>query len=101
MGLLSKLMSGVLTSSAYAWHYMGMKNTNRSNPVTAVMNEYIPWGGPVITRAEAYADMKARGFDAKAIDISVFGRQAIPAPEDPAAHLAFFRRIQEMEAARS
>jgi hypothetical protein len=42
--------------------------------------------------------MIARGFDGRAIDISVFGRPAVPAPEDPAAHLEFFRRIQAMDA---
>lgn len=76
-----------------------MNTTKRTNIIDQVMNEYVMWGGPVITRAEAYADMKARGFDARAIDISVFGRAAVPAPEDPAAHLDFFRRIQAMEAA--
>jgi hypothetical protein len=71
--------------------------TKRSNPVQQVMDEYVVWGGPTITRAEAYADMKARGFDARAIDISVFGRQSVEAPTDPAAHLDFFRRIQAMD----
>lgn len=74
-----------------------MQTNTRTNPVQAVMNEYVMWGGPIVTRAEAYADMKARGFDARAIDISVFGRAAVPAPEDPAAHLEFFRRIQAMD----
>lgn len=78
---------------------MDMKNP--TSPVQAIMAEYVVWGGPTITRAVAYADMKARGFDARAIDISVFGRQSVPAPMDPAAHLDFFRRIQAMEAARS
>ena len=76
---------------------MNSKRSTRTNAVQQVMAEYIAWGGPVITRAEAYADMKARGFDARAIDISVFGRQSVPAPADPAAHLAFFRQIQAME----
>jgi hypothetical protein len=72
-----------------------MKNT--TSPVQAVMNEYVIWGGPIVTRAVAYADMKARGFDARAIDISVFGRKAVEAPADPAAHLAFFRQVQALE----
>lgn len=66
----------------------------RSNPVQVVMDEYVMFGGPIVTRAVAYADMKDRGFDARYIDISVFGRQSVPA--DPAAHLAFFRQIQAM-----
>lgn len=74
-----------------------MKNNERTNPVQAVMNEYVVWGGPIVTRHEAYKDMKARGFDARAIDISVFGRPAVEAPEDPEAHLAFLRQIQAME----
>lgn len=72
-----------------------MKNTKRS-PIQQVMDEYVMWGGPIVTRAEAYADMKARGFDARAIDINVFGRAAVPAPEDPSAHVAFLRQIQAM-----
>lgn len=77
-----------------------MKNNKRSNIVDLVMDEYIQWGGPVIQRRVALQDMRDRGFDARAIDISVFGRQAVPAPADPAGHLDFFRRIQAMEAAR-
>lgn len=74
-----------------------MKTTARRNIIDQVLDEYIPWGGPVVQRRVALADMQARGFDAKAIDISVFGRNAVPQPIDSAAHLAFFRRIQEME----
>lgn len=74
-----------------------MKNNERTNPVQAVMNEYIQWGGPVVQRHVALKDMQDRGFDAKAIDISVFGRQAVEAPEDPEAHLAFFRQIQALD----
>jgi hypothetical protein len=68
-----------------------------TSPVQAVMNEYVMFGGPIITRAVAYADMKDRGFDARAIDISVFGRKSVEAPVDPEAHLAFFRQIQAMD----
>lgn len=68
----------------------------RSNPVEQVMNEYIVFGGPIVTRRVALEDMQARGFDARTIDISVFGRQSVPAPADPAAHLAFFRQIQAL-----
>jgi len=71
--------------------------SKRSNLVQQVMDEYVMWGGPIVTRAVAYADMKDRGFDARAIDISVFGRQAVEAPADPVAHLNFFRRIQAMD----
>ena len=74
-----------------------MKNTDSRNIIAKVMNEYVVWGGPIVTRAEAYADMTARGFDARAIDISVFGRQSVEAPENPEAHLAFFRQIQAMD----
>jgi len=76
---------------------MHMNTTKRSKPVQAVMNEYVMWGGPIVTRAEAFADCKAKGFDDKAIDVLVFGRQAVAAPENPAAHVAFLRQIQAME----
>jgi hypothetical protein len=68
----------------------------RSNPVQQVMDEYVIWGGPIVTRKVAYDDMQARGFDARAIDISVFGRKSVEAPADPIAHLAFFRQIQAL-----
>jgi hypothetical protein len=71
-----------------------MKNTKRIDPMTALMNEYVVWGGPIVTRREALADMQSRGFDARAIDISVFGRKAVEAPENPEAHVAFLRQIQ-------
>lgn len=70
--------------------------TKRSNPVQQVMAEYVVWGGPIVTRAEAYADCKAQGFDARAIDMLVFGRNSVPAPADPAAHVAFLRQIQAL-----
>jgi hypothetical protein len=76
-----------------------MKNTKRIDPVTAVMNEYVVWGGPIVTRREALADMQSRGFDARAIDICVFGRKAVEAPENPEQHVAFLRQIQAMELA--
>lgn len=74
-----------------------MNTTKRQNPIDAVLDEYVVWGGPIVTRREALADMRTRGFDARAIDISVFGRQSVEAPADPAAHVAFLRRIQAME----
>ncbi len=69
----------------------------KRNIVTDLMNEYIAWGGPIVTRAEARADMLARGFDAKAIDVCVFGRRSVEAPADPAAHVAFLRQIQQLD----
>ncbi len=77
------------------------KRTRHRNIVADIMGEYVAWGGPVITRAEARADMVSRGFTAREIDICVFGRRSVPAPADPAAHLAFHRQIMEMEAARA
>ena len=74
-----------------------MKNTGRRNILDVVLDEYVMWGGPVVQRRVALADMQARGFDARAIDISVFGRKAVEAPESPEAHLAFIREIQAME----
>ena len=71
-----------------------MKNTKRTNILDVVLDEYVMWGGPVVQRRVALADMQARGFDARAIDISVFGRRAVEAPENPEQHLAFFRQIQ-------
>ncbi len=76
-----------------------MNKNNRRNIIDQVLDEYVVWGGPVVTRREALADMQSRGFDARAIDISVFGRKAVEAPADPEANVAFLRRIQVMEAA--
>lgn len=73
----------------------------RRSIIDDVLDEFVVWGGPTITRREALADCRERGFDAKAIDVLVFGRRQAPAPADPAAELAFFRRIQEAEFARS
>ncbi len=70
------------------------KNTSRKNILDVVLDEYVPWGGPIVQRRVALADMQSRGFDARAIDISVFGRKAVGAPENPEQHLAFFRQIQ-------
>lgn len=75
-----------------------MKNTDRrSSIVQDFMNEYVMWGGPIVTRHEAYKDCIAKGMDARQADYCAFGRQSVPAPEDPAAHLAFLRRIQMAE----
>lgn len=68
----------------------------RSNPVQQVMDEYIVFGGPIITRKVAYDDCIAQGFTAHEADYIAFARTAVPAPADPAAHLAFFRQIQSM-----
>jgi hypothetical protein len=73
-----------------------MKNTGRRNILDAVLDEYVVWGGPIITRREALADCRANGFDDKAIDTLVFGRREVPAPADPAANLAFLRQIQAL-----
>lgn len=70
------------------------KNTS---PVQAVMNEYVMWGGPVVTRHEAYKDGQLRGFDARMLDYTVFGRPAVAAPENPEWHVEFLRHIQEMD----
>lgn len=69
----------------------------RTSLIDQVMNEYVNWGGPIITRAVAREDCILKGFDAKAIDTLVFGRRSVPAPADPAAHLAFHRQVQELE----
>lgn len=73
----------------------------RRSIIEDILDEYVMWGGPTITRREALADCQARGFEAKAIDVLVFGRRQAPTPADPAAELAFFRRIQELEFRRS
>lgn len=75
---------------------MGMKNTKRTNLVAQVMDEYVMWGGPIVTRREAYADCIAKGMTPRESDYCAFGRRSVPAPADPAAHLAFLRQIQAM-----
>jgi hypothetical protein len=72
-----------------------MKNT--TSPVQAVMNEYVMWGGPIVTRKMAYDDAIASGFTAREADYMTFGRKAVEAPADPAAHVAFLRQIQALE----
>lgn len=76
-----------------------MKNTGRTNRnlISDLMNEYVNWGGPVITRAAAREDCILKGFDAKAIDVLVFSRQSVPAPENAEAMMAFHRQVQVME----
>lgn len=77
-----------------------MKNTaTRRNIVGQFMAEYIMWGGPIVTRQEAWNDCMARGIDKRQADYCVFARQSVAAPTDPAAHVAFLRQIQAMEAA--
>jgi hypothetical protein len=74
-----------------------MKNTDSRNIVQQVMNEYVVWGGPIVTRHEAYKDCIAKGMTTREADYCAFARQSVEAPEDPAAHLAFLRRIQLAE----
>lgn len=74
-----------------------MKNFAAANPMTSLMNEYIVWGGPIVTRAEAVKDAQLRGLSAKCIDISIFGRKAVDAPECPEWHVDFLRQIQQMD----
>ena len=71
------------------------KNTKR-NIIERVLDEYVVWGGPVVTRREVLADCQSKGFDARQIDVLVFGRQSVAAPADPAAHVAFLRQIQAL-----
>lgn len=66
----------------------------RPTVIDQLMGEYVEWGGPVVTRAEAYRDGKARGYSHRLLDWTVLARPAVAAPEDPAEHLAFLRRIQ-------
>lgn len=72
----------------------------RRTLVDELMAEYIPMGGPVLTRADAYAHLTRLGITGRARDHAVFARAAVPAPEDPEAHRAFARRIEEREARR-
>jgi len=74
-----------------------MKNTDSRNIIDKVMNEYVVWGGPIVTRHEAYKDCIARGMSVQQADYCAFGRQAVPAPENPEANLDFLRRIQFAE----
>jgi hypothetical protein len=67
------------------------------NLVTEFMNEYVAWGGPIVTRKVAYDDCILKGFTAHQADFMAFGRKAVEAPADPAGHLAFLRRIQMAE----
>lgn len=65
------------------------------NAITALMNEYVNWGGPIVTRAQAYRDGRLRGFTARELDYAVFARKAVDAPDDPEWHVAFMDRIRE------
>lgn len=72
-----------------------MKNSKRStSPVTIVMNEYVNWGGPIVTRAEAYRDGQLRGYSPRMLDYTVFARTAVETPENPEWHVDFLHRIQ-------
>jgi hypothetical protein len=73
---------------------MGMKTAARRTAVTAIMSEYVMWGGPIVTRAEAARDCQLRGFSHGMLDYTVFSRPAVEAPEDPEMHSDFLRRIQ-------
>jgi len=71
--------------------------TRRPNLVSQMMAEYIPMGGPVLTRADAYAHLTRLGVTGRARDYAVFARAAVPAPDDPEWHRDFARRIEEKE----
>lgn len=73
------------------------KNTRRSNIVTDFMNEYVAWGGPIVTRKMAYDDAILSGFTPAQAYYMAFGRKAVEAPADPEAHVAFLRQIQFAE----
>lgn len=64
------------------------------------MAEYIPMGGPVLTRAEAYRHLTALGVDPRARDYACFARKAVDPPADPEAEIAFAHAIEERENAR-
>lgn len=68
--------------------------------VSAFMAEYVAWGGPIVTRANALADAQLRGFNAREIDLGVFARRAVEAPENPAEHIAFLHAIQQRDGLR-
>lgn len=74
-----------------------MKNTSRRNIIDLVLDEYVNWGGPVVTRREALADAKLRGFTDREIDIAIFGRRTVEAPADVVANVAFLSRIRQLE----
>lgn len=75
-----------------------MKNNDRrSNIVQDFLNEYVAWGGPIVTRKMAYDDAILSGFTAREADYMAFGRKAVDAPADPAAHVEFLRQIQFAE----
>ena len=71
----------------------------RQNAVGRMMNEYVNWGGPIVTRYNAYQDMIARGFTTERANYAAFSRTAVPAPDNPSANLAFLRRITAAESA--
>lgn len=73
--------------------------TRRTTAVDALMAEYVNWGGPIITRAEAYRSAVAEGITGPQLDYVIFSRTAVPAPEDPAEQLEFHRRVEAMRAA--
>lgn len=73
----------------------------RRTLVDDLMNEYIVMGGPILTRAEAYRHLTTLGITGQQRDYACFARAAVPAPDDPEAHVAFARKIEEMEAARA
>ena len=73
-----------------------MKNTGRRNLLDQVLDEYVMWGGPVVTRREALADCRAKNMSAREIDAHVFGRRSVEAPVNPEQHVAILRQIQAM-----
>ena len=75
---------------------MDMKNNERRHIVDLVLDEYVVYGGPIITRRELLSTLREQGASAKFIDFWVFGRTSVPAPVDPAAHLAMHRQTVAM-----
>lgn len=74
-----------------------MKNTSRRNSIDSILDEYVNWGGPVVTRREALADARLRGFTDREVDIAIFGRRTVEAPADIAGNVAFLARIRQFE----
>lgn len=77
-----------------------IERRGRATLIDKMMAEYIPMGGPVLTRAEAYAHLTRLGITGEARDFAVFRREAVAAPDDPEAHIAFAREIERKEAGR-
>lgn len=70
------------------------------NLVQKFLSEYIVWGGPIVTRLEAYQDCMQRGIVGSERDYAVFARKAVDAPDDAANQLAWLRQVQAEEQSR-